>query len=274
MFDPANVLFYLLRANFSNPGFDGSEPILLYVIDPKQGSTVVSAIQGASGLVTGMHYNKNMKMIQFATYHWSGNQKVGYDFYLLDPKSTVAKQVSTIQFGTVDNYCGWFKETSEDGTILYRLGFQDAPAESGFGLGLTDISQSTATTVWVNNFTIPSDFNYFDSFTVYKNTFYSLAEDSSGALSLVKWSLDGPATVVATLGDAYLPTLFGEIAEALNADGTMYYALVVHEGIIPIETDRWALASVDLTNNSGSTVSISPWMIAGTDSLSGFGIAN
>jgi len=273
VFDSVLNLFYLLRANFTGPGFNGTEPIYATTADPAKGTSSQILVRGATGLVTGFQYIRQLKMILFATYLWEGGKQTGYNFYHVDPKVGNAILVSSMRY-TTDNYVGWFHETSLDGSLVYRLGFQDAAHGIDPGLGLTDISSKTSTTVWYDNFTQPAGLDFYISIDLYGNSFLSLAGDSSGELNIVQWNLQTAPKVLANLGDAHETEFFGPIASCLNHQQTGYFALVVHDGLIPIQTDRWALAVLDLTSGSTSTTPISPWMIAGTDSVAGFGIAD
>jgi hypothetical protein len=38
-FNPTKSLFYLVSANFTQPGFNGKEPITLTTVDPAKGTT-------------------------------------------------------------------------------------------------------------------------------------------------------------------------------------------------------------------------------------------
>lgn len=273
-FDPKKSLFYLLRANFTQPGFNGTEPITLTTINPITAADPTTVlVKGAAGLVTGFHFNSKLNVIQFATYNWVDNKKVGYNFYNLDTTTGIAKTVSTVAFGAKDNWEGWFHEISDSGKHLYRLGYKDVINSLDWGLGITDISVSPAKSIWIDNITLPSGLSYL-SINAFGDDFISMAEDYTGALSVVRWNYKkGNHLVLAGLSDGYDTRFFGPITEQIDYQNSKYYALVVHDGIIPVQTDRWALAMVDLKSPANYWTSpISPWMVAGVDSVAGFGI--
>lgn len=274
-YNPVKNLFYLLRANFSHPGFDGTEPITLTTVDPVKLTSVDTPVTGAAGLLTGFLYSYKLDTIIAATYRWSDKVKVGYNFYFVDTKTGVAKLVSQSTFPEgKDNYEGWFDEISVDGSLVYRLGYQDVPNSIGLGLGITNITQSQATTEWYNNVGVSNGLRYM-SLNIFENDFISMAQDDDTNLSVVRWNLSGAAPkVLVALYDAHPPRFFGPIAEAIDYVNSKYYTLVVHNGIIPVQTDRWALATVDLKSGENSITPLYPWMLAGIDSLSGFGIPN
>jgi len=275
-FDGSRNLFYLLRANFTDPGFNGTAQIFATTTDPVKGTSTQILVQGAAGLVTGFEYVRSIDKIVFATYTWKDGKRVGYSFYIVDPAVGKALRVSTFTFGSDgDNYVGWFEAVSADGTKLYRIGYQDVVNSVGQGLGITDISKSVASTVWHDGFSQPTGLNFYSTIDLYQDTYLSLATDTNdGTLSIVQWSLTTAPHVLAQLGDAHFPMYFGPIASALDHQQTKYCALVVHDGWDPVQTARWALAVLDLKTKKATTTSISPWMIAGVDSATGFGLSD
>jgi hypothetical protein len=135
---------------------------------------------------------------------------VAYQFYTVDPTTGVATMFSTCDNFTgiscwgfcgnalVDAYCGWFDEVSNDGSLVYRLGYQNVVQQQGFGLGITgnagfnkillgiDLSQPNA----VDKFyavPLPQNYDNYVSLSLYKDGFISLSPDSTwGNLAVVK----------------------------------------------------------------------------------------
>jgi len=276
MYDGAKNMFYLLQANFtsSNP----NEKVTLYSIDPVKAQTTAQVLDGPIGLVTGYAFDKTSGNIVMATYDYAGETKIGYSFYAVNPSTAVTKKVSSCTFNSTDNYAGWFKKVANNGTTVFRLGYQDVYQQTGPGIALTDLSTPNATTTWYDG-TLAPGYDWFISLNLESSSsFLSLAPSTSGLsageLSLFRWNLKySNSTLVAKFGNAHQTPYFGPLVETMSGDGSLYAALVVHNGLTP-SLDRWALAVVNLTTNSSKLIELDPRMIGEIDSASAFGIPN
>lgn len=308
MFDKKLNVFYLLQADNDDDGHTPLEaPIRLFTIQPVSGSaTACTVTGGAFNEVTGYRLLPGTGTIVFATY-WlerssgsapsnsnsnaasesssSGSplpEKAGYKFYHLDVPSCAATLVAqstnpiTPQF--VDNYAGWFHDVSPDGSIVYRLGYEDVMSSSNFGIGATVIVPSSsssgvysnATPVWK---TIPRPdgthegyitLNLFAPSSVptlsptatspFDAWFVSMAPTNNltqqGDLSLFMWSPLDPVqnvSLLATFPNAHqYPALsFGPLSESLSLDCSRYAALVVKDSSFGSSYDTLAVVLVD-----------------------------
>lgn len=260
--------FLLLQANFTgdNPSYGG--PITLFRIDAQSGQGVSKKVSGATSEVTGYALHEASETVYFATY--ASSKKQSYNFYTLDLKTNAATKISTHNFGSSDDFAGWFTAISEDGKSLFRLGYRDVVSQSDSGLAVIDISQDSAN-VTFHSVAAPSGHNFFVSFNLYNSEFLSLAPDAYGSLSLFKWNIASPASKIADVG-GYQTPYFGPIAEAVSI-AQNYYAAVVVEHEIDHNYDRWGVVFVDLKAGSSIKNGVWPYMLAETDSVSGFGFA-
>jgi hypothetical protein len=60
-----------------------------------------------------------------------------------------------------DSYAGWFKSACNDGTLVYRLGYLHPTTEHIRGLGVTNISTATASSVWHSNVFAPNAIGWY-----------------------------------------------------------------------------------------------------------------
>lgn len=311
MFDKVKSVFYLLQTDNDDDGHNPLEaPIRLFTIQPTTGvATACTVTGGAVNLVTGYRLLPGTSTIVFATY-WlergsgsspsgSGSSaasessgsglpdKVGYKFYHLDVTSCaatlVAQSVNPTTPSFVDNYAGWFHDVSPDGSIVYRLGYENVITSTNFGIGATVIIPSSgkseslspsvvnnATPVWQ---TVPRpdgthedyiSLNLFspsvptvsrgDTASPFDVWFLSMAPTNNmteqGDLSLYMWSPMDPFTNVslqATFPNAnqYPAMSFGPLSESLSLDCSRYAALVVKDSAFGSSYDTLAVVYVD-----------------------------
>ena len=120
-------------------------------------------------------------------------------------------------------------------------------------------------------------------------TYLSLAPDAQGNLSLAAWDLSADGTamsaprVVAKLGDAVAPRAVGQgqlgfLQDAVRTADGKYVALVDKPSPVPIPfpgaLDAWAAAVVDLRTGKARLVPLDPFLMEGSNSLSGLGLPN
>eukprot|EP00010_Vexillifera_abyssalis_P007360 CAMPEP_0201548138 /NCGR_PEP_ID=MMETSP0173_2-20130828/4652_1 /ASSEMBLY_ACC=CAM_ASM_000268 /TAXON_ID=218659 /ORGANISM="Vexillifera sp., Strain DIVA3 564/2" /LENGTH=388 /DNA_ID=CAMNT_0047957419 /DNA_START=385 /DNA_END=1552 /DNA_ORIENTATION=- len=285
LYNQAANVFYMLQANFTQPPQspqDPKRPIHLYTVDPITGRTSQTLIENAQNQVTGLVYSHQQKSIIFATRWWDSGKSVGYKFYSLDPTCSQAKLLSSLRTTTMtqDPWAGYISGLSADGTILYRVGYQNAETGERPGLGMTDISKSPATTKWISPIPVPPQHQFYVSSNVlYSNTsatqptFLSLSPNLFGKLALVEWSPYGKAKVLIQLDNAHEPAIFGSLAEVISDDNQVYSAMLVKDAR-RFTRDKWELLTVNL--NAPSTnftlVETQPTLNSGVNSISGLGI--
>ena len=69
---------------------------------------------------------------------------VATQFSVCDNFTGMGKSNGYIYSYIVDSYCGWFEQVSRDGSLVYRLGYQDEIHQQGFGLGILGINKKMA----------------------------------------------------------------------------------------------------------------------------------
>jgi hypothetical protein len=299
LFDRHRGVFMLPQANFTDPSLDF--PITLYTIDPISGNvTAVPVTGGARDEVTGYHLNEEHNTIVMSTSWVVDNERVGYNYWHVDPQTAVATFVSRLnnshystQFPDGDTYAGWFHEISPNMEYVYRIGFRSETDDTDFGLGITAINTENATILpWVSlqdptfhgrlrslhrtNTTIDGVKNGKDDPLAV--TFVSLSQSSnvttSGDLGVFMWTPLQPtqATLLAQFGNAHLQAYFGPVAEGFDPTRTKYAAAVVADSILGDSFDTWTLGLVDVVTKQSTMVAVTPTLLASTDSISAFGI--
>jgi hypothetical protein len=306
MFDKKKNVFYLLQADSDDDGHNPFEaPIRLFTVEPIRGSTTVCQVSGAENLVTGYKLLPDSATIVFATY-WlaagpgpspsdsnsaasessSGSplpDKVGYKFYHLDigtcAASLVAQSVNPTTPQLTDNYAGWFHDVSPDGSVAYRLGYQDVVTSSNFGVGVTVLIPTSrkeepaaavhnTTLTWKTiprpdgthenyitlNLYLPSVPTANAASNPFNVWFISMSPTNNitqqGDLSLYMWSPVDPVnnvSMLATFPNAhqYPEYSFGPLSEGLSLDCSRYAALVVKDSILGSTYDTLAVVFVD-----------------------------
>eukprot|EP01116_Phalansterium_solitarium_P021084 TRINITY_DN6437_c0_g1_i1.p1 TRINITY_DN6437_c0_g1~~TRINITY_DN6437_c0_g1_i1.p1 ORF type:complete len:450 (-),score=164.86 TRINITY_DN6437_c0_g1_i1:116-1465(-) len=272
-FNTGDNKFYLPQANFlTNTTVTN---ITLNVVDPVSGwwtaQTITGAVEDGVNDVAGFEFNPRTGLMVMSTIVTDDSDNVlGYNFYNVDPTSAEATLINTYRSDN-DTYVGWFGALSTDGTTVYRLGYQDVYDSTVFGLGVTNITGPTVTSVWHADLPGVSGLGPYASLNVYGDGFLSLAPSTrTGDYSLVKWQLDGTASVIATFSNAYNVPIFGYIAEYINVEQNYYAALVVRM-TEPGTLDRWVLLTVDLTTNKSQELDLTPDMLAKLTSVAGLG---
>lgn len=210
-----------------------------------------------------------------ATYNPS---KTGYLFFTVSA-SGQASQLSSRLFGAADDYSGWFKRCNANGTLLFRLGYENPVLEENFGLGVTTLSSSTSSSSKFYPLQPPAGLAAYETLDVVSGSsvsdleFVSLAGAGNvdGDFSVVRWDLHGGAKVVVQLKDAHEAVKFGPISTAVNDEGTQFGALVTTRSLLGNKFDRWKAVLVSLVSGSVVEHDLSPWMIAETDSPAGLG---
>jgi hypothetical protein len=321
MFDKVASMFYLLQANFTAPQNSSSDvpayPIHLFKIDPTTGLTQSLLVQGAVNEVTGYRFLHRRRVIVMATWWYSSPTAadasssspsssgsppapVGYIFYHVDIDTAVATEVGRManpSNGT-DTYAGWFHESSADGSLLYRLGYEDVVQSLNFGIGVVNLSAKPSPTLsWTTLPRPDGTHGHYRTLNLWHGNgplksadtdegpgdrvaFLSLAPTynltRAGDLSLFAWTLSNPfgAVKVATFPNAHTTPDFGPISECLSYDETHYAAVFVQDSPLGKDFDTYGIGLVRLDggNSSGREVMLTPEMVAVTVSVSGLGI--
>lgn len=272
-FDEKRKLFYLLEANFSTTP---ESNLTLYAINPATGATTAQRVKGADYFPTAFYYHCGLDQIVMATQPFDQRSTLPFSFYAVNPTTAQATFLSTAALNLGDAYSGWFHTISSDGKAAYRLGYGDPLNAQNFGLGITNISQSTASSQWGTQVPIASGHSSYIVGSIHPVkadlTFLSLSariDPKDQGLDLVQWSYGGQAAVVASLGSDSDVRGFGSIAGTLSCDAKTYTAALYKKGALP-KQDRWEIAVVDLLTGAVSNVDLGN-LIGGTNSVSGIG---
>jgi hypothetical protein len=266
----------------------------------------VGASGSPKGLVTGFALDAKTGSLVMATRHYSSSSSssslsgaresaagdmdaTGYDFWHVDTATGKATHLSMQDYGSSggkDTYAGYFKTLARGGPSggelrVFRLGYLNVVQSLGPGMGITDISAKVAKYSW-RTIIPPASYDFLLSLSVANansTEFVGMAASTSvldNDLSLFRWTTAGsPAdpikpTLVAKLGDANNTPHFGPLGFDVSPDFSTFAALTVHD-TIDSNYDLWALSKCDLATSTASTAIVDPWMMAQTDSISGFG---
>ena len=332
MFDKTLSRFYLLQANFTAPQNNSGPPtfpINLFTINPATGETTQTLVQGAQNEVTGFRFLQRRRIIVMSTWWYltpsdsdeevdgkatasssstspapsgSGSNApvtpVGYIFYHVDVSSGAAIEVGRVaNTNGTDSYAGWFHESSDDGMLLYRLGYQDVVQSINFGIGVVNLSNVPATVSWTTLPRPDGTHGHYRTLNLWHANgplaatlsgssnnsvvFLSLAPSYNltryGDLSLFAWSLADPfgAVKVATFPNAHTTPEFGPISECISFDERYYAAVFVQDSPLGKDFDTYGIGLARLDggkNSSSKEVMLTPQMVAVTVSVSGLGI--
>ena len=293
LWDTTRKLFYYFDANFTANGGarpDEGREVYMYSVNPVTGDVKKSVLQGATDFPTGYAMRSDGHVV-IATEHFESGDEVpsGFSFWDVNPETSKADLIGTNSRGTSESdpnfYAGFHRSISEDGTEVYRFGYELVTTQQNQGIGITKISSSdSVTTTWKDE--LSKDHDYFMTLNRYttnssSSSFISLApstSSSSRSLDVVQWNLDESIyKVVATFKNAHPPRVYGSgdlgyLADFVNGD--KYAGLVVEESDLPYGVgDRWALAVGDLTSpDSFKVLPLNPRDIAAVLSVSGFGM--
>jgi hypothetical protein len=295
-YSPSRDEFYLVQANFTDPALD--YPVTLYRFKSTTGEVSKQGVTGGvDGLVTGFYWSREQGVLLLAT-EWtaapSSATVLGYKFWTLEVDSAAATLVSTLKNPeSGDLYGGWFHEASADLKFVYRAGYENVVDSTNFGLGIIDISHSSALHLpWVPVQNPAGNFGRLRSIhrirgasadsggSAFNVTFISLAQaenvTSMMDLGVFEWQPvpTGPIAIrqLAQLGNAHLTEFFGPIAQATDETRTRYAALVVQLSALGSTYNSWALATVNVETGTSNLLPLAPTVLSSIDSLSGFGI--
>jgi hypothetical protein len=181
-----------------------------------------------------------------------------------------------------DPMAGWIHAVS--GNTSFRAGFRNVSLGASPGLGVTDLR--TGSSEFSPRAAASSHSGYLSLDAADGGSrLFSLApqRSRSASLDLISWGGSRPSdergpppqpTVLATLGDAHQPAMFGDVAATLrSSDGTWAALTVQHPGVIL--TGGWALSVVANVTDEHPVVSlrpIRPRVGGGACSLSGIGL--
>lgn len=276
--DPDRKLFHMMMTNWSTsiPNTH-PRPVVLWTVDPVTGRTKSNVLAGVFGQATGFAYVRDTQQMLLGTADIDVNQTRinAYHFWAVNVDTHAVKALHSVQFvAGQDNYAGWFHWASGNGTLAYRLGNID-PTIYSSAFGITYTNTGTGASQFIRAVP-PSGHDRYQSLTPVSSTdFVSLAPstlgDPNSDLDCVRWTPNGPAKVLAVLGNAHRTPIFGPIVEALS--GNTYVAFVVQDSLISDMLDQWMLAVVDISSGDSSLLSLSPFIDGETDSVAGIGLA-
>jgi hypothetical protein len=224
-----------LEANYTVPPGPNGREIRWWSIDPTSGVTTSRVLPSAFNLPVGWEYQCQSDNIFFSTQIVTGPNEmaVGYNWWRLSVSSGAVSLLATVNNVQGDNqWAGWFHALALNDSVTYRQGFRNVSTQTNIGMAITDLSQSPAVTWWTAT-PFPANHDYYQTFEVTNAADYiSLAFDMEGLFDVVRWTLatagqPASARVIATLGNAALPPYFGDVADCVSCDASVYVAAVV-----------------------------------------------
>ena len=275
-FNRATGMFVTFENDYSQPpvGPHGLLPMHMYSVSPSDGAVTKVAVTISGGAraadagwlyPTGYKYDSARRAMVLATGPTpSGNGPLppgGFSFHSVDGSGVATKISSTPgpanSLGLpTDPLAGWIHALSPSGQVSYRFGQYNVSSQSASGaaagLGTTNLSDAGSS---FSKRTPPPSHAAYLSLDAREGPagstkLYSMAPRSGQAatIDLVEWSANDavgaqspPPRVIASLGDAHQPSLFGDIAATMRGDE--WAALTVqHPGVIL--NGGWALSIV------------------------------
>jgi len=270
-------------ADIVQSGATADSPITLYTIDADTCASTALNVTGASGFVVSFAYHPESDTMMLTT---GAKDATEFNFYSVDLDTAAATHVALVPRGETEAsspayYAPYLSALDLNGTSALRLGYQEVSAGAGPGLGVTPLTAAAgAEATWEQVPTVPNQEALFYSLTRPKggNSFVSLspAVAAGHSLSVVAWARNSSSTsggsapvssssaprVLLDLSNAHPPGgalegVLGYVADVATAD--WYAALVVaQEPGTYGRRDTWALATVNLSNESTGYVKLNP----------------
>jgi hypothetical protein len=292
-FNRATGMFVTFECDYSQvPGPEGDLPMHMYSISPADGAVTKAAVhtpEGASSWLypTGYKYDPGRRAMLLAvgptpqgnSYPPAG-QAAKFSFYTVsgDGQATLLTATPGPASPTglpADPLAGWVHAMAGDTAL--RFGFQNVSAGTNFGLGAT--STSNASSSFSPRTSPPTHGQYLSLDTQTgadgRSRLYSMAPRAglSTSMDLVEWSVASSTKprVLAPLGDAHQPSLFGDVAATMRED--VWVALTVQNPGVII-SGGWALSVVNVSAPSPKAflLPLKPRVGGGTSSVSGIGL--
>ena len=264
-------------------------PIMLYLANPADGSSSAATVTGAQGNVIGMGYHVESGKAVLTTGAKDGS---AFRFYSVDLTTAAATPLGvdgTVSRGTGESdpafYSGYVSAVGEQITTAYRLGYEVVTQGTGPGLGVTDLSATSANaTTWASVPTA-SKHEFFYSLSRKQGgaTFLSLAPSDAlnHTLAVVEWTAAGDARVVLDVPDAHPPEdkrtgILGYVAADTVASAWVGLVIKENPSVLPGRKNQWEILGVDLDSATGGSMPIVgkgfDLLGAETISVSGVGI--
>eukprot|EP01052_Picozoa_sp_SAG31_P007058 SAG31_NODE_332_length_17516_cov_3.552840_4_plen_548_part_00 len=294
-FNRATGRFVTFENDFSQTpiGPDRLLPVYMYSVSPVDGTVTKTLVTkherrgaAANGWLypTGYKYDAKREMMVLAVGPAPTGDRAlpsgGFTFYSVDGGGHATVLSSTpgppSPVGLpADPLAGWMHALSPSG-IAYRFGFMNVSAGANFGLGNTNTTTAASS---FSHRALPSAHATYLSLDADDDfRLFSMAPRSgvTTAIDLVQWSgsdkqpINAPK-VVAVLGDAHQPSLFGDVGAAMY--GKTWVGLTVqHPGIVV--SGGWALSVVANVSSSAASklLPLKPRVAGGTCSLAGIAI--
>jgi len=300
--DPTSKKFLLADVDLSGGGKgNASSPVLLYSVDPSDGTSTVSPLAGVSGYPVGLAWDAPQGTLLLTT------QSADHvSFFRVEVNVSRATLLSSQPRGASESsttFYAAYVSHAHDG-VAYRAGHK--MVSTGQNLGLGSVDASSATPGWTDlawqSHDLPATLHAATS-AVVSPGFVALAQRKGGhTIDYDVISFGGPAAaggvagggldyseykVIARLNNSHPPTvpLLKEALGYVGASlvGHSYAALTVEKHpniILPGVGDKWSLATLDLkaadVGGSLKQLQLKPqpsFEGAETVSLSGFGLA-
>eukprot|EP01060_Flectonema_neradi_P015240 TRINITY_DN21903_c0_g1_i1.p1 TRINITY_DN21903_c0_g1~~TRINITY_DN21903_c0_g1_i1.p1 ORF type:complete len:421 (+),score=69.19 TRINITY_DN21903_c0_g1_i1:328-1590(+) len=264
-FDSKNKMFHFL---------DGSErthPTLFSI--SVNGSSTSTELKSVTGYPLGFAFHAESGVLIFSTLKYSE-----YTFYEVEPLSGTTSLIGTSKKGSSEQdegfYAGYISGVALEKSSIFRVGYQTVSSQTGSGMGVTNMKNGVS--VWRNVSVPASDYFYYSvDRMVGSDSYVSLAPTKAGdhSFDVVLWNTT-TSTVIGHAANSHPPSFregnLGYIATA-QLGSTFGGIIVYHESS---EVHLWSLLTADLGSKQVTNTPLSPTVLSGTTSISGFGICN
>ena len=294
--DPKSARFLLADVVLNAGKANASSPVVLYAINPADGSSTAQPVSGAVGYPIGLAWDATLDKLLLAT---QSDTTVMY--FAVDTSTAVATPMGSLARGADEasssSYYSAFISQA-DGGVAVRVVHQIVTKGTGLGVGTVTLSASAGDTApaaaWsaldLGTHDLPATVHKAPAAADGTAPYVSLAPKKGGAkieYDIISWTAGGAPTLVAALNNSH-PPYTPVIHQALgyvgaSRVGTSYGAMTValHPNpILPGVLDKWTLSTVDLSAAEPATtlveVALNPgpsFEGAETVALSGFGLA-
>ena len=299
--DPKSARFVHADVDLAGGKGNASSPVVLYTIDPVDGTSTSAPVSGCSGYPMGIAWDAGLNKLIIAT---QTSSTISY--FGVDAATAVATPMGTLARGASESASSSFYAayiSHAHGGVAVRVGHELVTKGTQLGVGTVTLGEQAAHAPPAASWS-PLDLGVHDLPATVHSTaaavdvvgsaprvgsYVSLAPKKGAPkieYDIVSWSAGGTPKILATLNNSHPPynPLVGPLGYVgASLAGSRYGAMTValHPNpLLPGWSDKWTLATIDLSAPEPSTtlvdVALDPapsFEGAETVSLSGFGLA-
>jgi len=254
---------------------EASQPVTVYTVDGRTGSSNSTPVKGFSGYPIGMAWDAASSRLVVST-----QTATVASFFAVDPATGAASKLGSVERGSGEDSASYYAAyiTAADQGKVYRVGNQQVTTGSGAGVEVTSLAGGKQVSDW-HTVPLAAGHGFPATTTLTADGFASLAPQASGAYDAVRWTVDGTATVIGSFPNAHAPSFSGgALGYTASSTGAGVFAAIAVEPhnnpVFPGLGDKWVLCSVPLAGGEATQNHLAPGFVlgAGTSSVAGFGI--